>query len=229
MKTTLAALFAVIALTAPVYAVPILQLYMPGSTYDGSTESWLTTNNPFTLQVLGASKNGNILFIDDPTLHIAVPEDWWEDGTTVTLTGPGYESGLTIDSWSFGQPAGLSPHGIYPTHFASVVLPGMDVANGTDVIHDYNPGGDGTDTGVIWEYEVSYTEAFGIHMDATGTALKKNGRWADVFAPYSHDADAPGDEPGGDSPPIPEPSALLLIAGGLVAAGRPASPRRASP
>ena len=215
MRVKLAAALVVVMLAASAaHAVPILQLYMPGSTYNVDTESWLSLDNPFTLEVLGASKNGSITLIDDPTLHIAVPPDWWENGTTVTLTGPGYESGLTISDWDFGQPDGLSPHGIYPTHFASVVLPDMDVANGTDVINDYNPGGDGQDTGVIWEYEISYTEAFGIHLDATGVAVKKNSQSADVFAPYSHDADA-------DRPPaIPEPAALLVLGAGLTAAMR---------
>ena len=41
-------------------AIPILQLYMPGSQYNPDTESWLSYDDPFELQVLGASHNGNV-------------------------------------------------------------------------------------------------------------------------------------------------------------------------
>lgn len=217
MRMKLATALIIVTMAASTaYAVPILQTYIPGATYNDQTESWLSLDIPFTLQVLGSSKNGSVTFIDDPMLHIAVPNDWWEPGTTVTLTGPGYEGGLTISDWVFGTPDGLSSHGIYPARYASLTLPDMDVANGTDIIPDYNPGGDGQDTGVIWEYEMSYSEAFGIHMDATGTALKSNGKWADVFAPYSHDADADRPPP----PLIPEPGTLLLLGAALAAKAR---------
>lgn len=209
IKTNVVAILMAAALMGmgTAYAVPALQLYMPGSTYDPGSESHVISHIPFALQVLGASKNGNINRINSPYLHIAVPQGSWEDGTTVTLTGPGHESGVTISAWSFGQPAALSPHGIYPTHYASLLLPDMDVGNGTDIIKDYIPGGTGQDTGVIYEYEVSYTGAAGLHMDASGIALMKNDRTQPVFAPYSHDADSDNH--------APEPASMLVVAAGV--------------
>ena len=35
-------------------AVPALQLYIEGSSYDAATESWVTESNPFSLFVAGA-------------------------------------------------------------------------------------------------------------------------------------------------------------------------------
>jgi hypothetical protein len=189
--------------------VPALQVYMPGATYDAESESWLSTDNPFTLQVLGASRHGNLSRMDDLKLHVAVPQDWWEDGTTVTISGPGYEGGVTLTDWPVGRPDEIAPHGVYPTYYNSLTLPDMNLADGTDIVHDFNPGETGEDIGVIYEYTVSYDEAFGIHLDASGLALHaRNGRYQSVFSPFSHDADAPGG--GNGEEPIPEPPALLL-------------------
>jgi hypothetical protein len=186
---------------------------MPGSSYDAESESWLSTDNPFVLEVLGASHNGSIVRIEEPTLHVSVPQDWWEEGTTVTVTGPGHESGTTLTSWDDGQPGGLSPHGVYPTYYHSLVLPDLEVGTGTDIIYDYNPDGDGSDTGAIHTYTIEYSGAFGIHMDASGLAVRTHGPALPVFAPYSHDADAPG-----GNGTIPEPTGLSFL--GLLLIGR---------
>jgi hypothetical protein len=187
-------------------AVPILQLYIPGSEYNPDTESWLSYNNPFELQVLGASHNGNITEITSLVLDIAVPEDWWNDNASVTVVGPGCDIMIGSNDWDWGMPSGQHPHGIYPTYYYSLPLPVMDIGSGTDTIYNYNPGEDGQDTGVIYSYTISYSAAFGIHMDASGIATKKNGNQASVFSPYSHDADAPI---------IPEPTTIVLMSFGL--------------
>lgn len=44
-------------------AVPTLQLYSEGAVYDTGTESWLTFDNPFVLQVLGADQPNAIDYI----------------------------------------------------------------------------------------------------------------------------------------------------------------------
>ena len=66
IKTNVVAMLTAAALMGmgTAYAVPALQLYMPGSTYDPGSESHVIAHTPFTLQVLGASKNGNISRID---------------------------------------------------------------------------------------------------------------------------------------------------------------------
>ena len=51
----------------------------------------------------------------------------------------------------------------------------------------------GTDTGDIDVYQIAYSGFFLIHMDLTGmTRYSKSSKDAMEFAPFSHDADAPG-------------------------------------
>ncbi len=180
----------VFLMTGAAHAVPALQLYIPGSTYDYDTETWVSTDTSSPLQVLGASRP-NQSVIDDLYLHVAIPQDQWSVGATATLSGPGYESGVTISDWDFGTPDGISQHGIYDTYYKSLQLPTMDVAGGTDVVIDHVPEGDGgSTTGVIYEYMVDYSGTSGLHFDVSGLSFNPNsGNWLPRFAPYSHDAE----------------------------------------
>ena len=206
LKTALA-IATVLLVACPVaQAIPTLQLYVPGSTYDLETESWTTAGNPFALQVLGASDP--IVHLTDVTLDIGVPQALWVPGGTVTVTGPGYPAGTTVSLFDWGIPARQQPHGVYPTYYYSLALPDMNLAAGTDVIHNYNPGeDDSTARGVILEYTISYSMFGGLHLDASADGTKANGKTASLFAPYSHDADS--------RLFIPEPPGLVLA--GLVA------------
>lgn len=203
-------LFAFLAGTG--YAVPTLQLYIPGSEYNPENESWMSYANPFTLQVLGASKHGNITEIKNLSLYIAVPDDWLQGGGSVKVTGPG---GYNQTSFSFpgslyGTPTKggkqLPPHGTYPSNYYELGLPDMDMQSEPLVtVHNYNPGDDGEDLGIIYTYQIEYQGIFGIHMDTAGIEVKKNGKEQSVFAPFSHNADAV----------VPEPSTLLLLGIGI--------------
>ena len=76
-------------------AIPNLQIYVPGATYDTATETWVINSYDYELWVIGANYN-----VYDVKLALAVPED--EDGsidiTWVTgLAGDyGYGSSLTL-------------------------------------------------------------------------------------------------------------------------------------
>lgn len=207
IKTFVVSIIFIALISGSLYAIPALQLYLPtDSHYDPDTESWITYDNPFTLQVIGASHQGNIEKIRDLYLFIAVPEDWWSDEGGVTISGPGVDDNISADQFILGTPDQLSKHGIYPTYYYAFSLPDMDFSSGTDTVYNYNPGEYGEDQGLVYDYTISYSGFFGIHMDAAGVVEKKNGKSQDVVAPYSHDADAP----------IPEPSTLILIGFSLV-------------
>ena len=217
------------------FAIPILQLYVDGSTYDTATESWMTYDDPFTLQVLGARQQRSLKLVDQVMLHIAVPAEYYRPSGTVTISAiqSSLEHGVfapltfTADSFVHGIPAQLSgtsgsarSHGIYQdAYYLSVQLDSLDVRktpadkviNYVDIAKGLTPG---TGIGDIDRYLISYSDFFLIHMDLTGVAhydnKKKDGP---IFAPFSHDADAPTPPPA-----VPEPATLALILVGLLMA-----------
>ena len=126
-------------------AVPTLQLYGPGSTYDTTTESWLTYDNPSELWVVGAQSPSKLIRVDQPTLLIAVPDDCWDPFVSLTLktiTDHPLDNNplalseivLTKDNLTSGDAAGspedfglyggkkFPPHDVYPARFWAVDL-----------------------------------------------------------------------------------------------------------
>jgi MYXO-CTERM domain-containing protein len=115
----------------------------------------------------------------------------------------------------------LPPHGAYPAHYASLLLPDMDLTGATETVHDYNPGATGSATGVIYEYTIEFEGSSLLHFDVTGLIYRNPGADTLTFAPFSHDAyayDLP-DDPGEPDLPIAEPNALSVLAGMLAVAG----------
>ncbi len=227
-----AALLALVSQAA--LAIPALQLYGPGSTYDGTTESWVATSNPFELWVVGATSPEHVTEISNVTLLIAVPDQYWDPTATVTINTIFNQADLnplplgTIATLNIGNLAsGDQPdtpdelgyfsggnfpwHGIYPARFWSVGLPDLDVLNAGETVQDYIPGGSGSDSGDIQYYEISYSSSHSpglmLHMDLIGFAHNGWNRWK--FAPFSHDVSASA----------PEPTTLVLLALGLVGLG----------
>ncbi|MEK7273829.1 MAG: choice-of-anchor N protein [Candidatus Desantisbacteria bacterium] len=185
-------------------AIPSLQLYIPGSTYNPLTETWVTNDTNFELQVLGASSPDSAQYIKDVNLYVAINEGEKDlAGAYVKING----SSITFDT--YGNP--FTPgHGIYPTYYNTYSLPNLMVSTAGEIVNNYNPGESGSDTGDIHYLQIEYGGYSSIHFDASGTVVSSCGTTWDRKAPFSHDAEASNPNA------VPEPTTMLLIGTGLL-------------
>ena len=200
-------------------AMPALQLYIEGATYDTTTETWLTTSDSFNLWVIGGT--GDWGDIDDVMLSAAVSSS--ETGTvTITPTTTSIildpstpiapvDNGLSADGAipQLSDGSDLPSHGIYGagTQFFEWSLGDFTLTDSQcgDFINSF-PTTLNKDC-QINVYEVDVTGYTTVHFDAYDTIVAYN---HSKFAPFSHDAGTV----------IPEPSSALLFLIGVAFVAR---------
>jgi hypothetical protein len=145
------------------------------------------------------------------------------DGTTVDVTGDMTYGTPPIEQVDTHPDGDLAPHGIYDTFYSEFAFTfSDDLAHRTDVFNTQDdpgaiPSYSGGDKYMLFQsFEVDralLARIYGIHFDLYSTIDRCDtvdgqelcARYVDLFAPFSHDAQA-----------VPEPGTLMLMGAGLL-------------
>lgn len=210
-------------------AVPILQLYVEGATYDNSTETWvLTGGGTIRLWTIGnVAGPGGAGTIEDVKLSIAYAAGATPTFSLTPTTTNGY-GGFADPSTAaaptllqtrtdgstplLGGGAPLPSHGEYgpETWWQEFLLGDFNRTDShiADFIDGF-PTVTYANAGQINVYEISVANFEGtIHFDLYDHVMAGN-KAKYKFAPFSHDAEA--------GSPIPEPGTLALFGAGIAA------------
>lgn len=195
---SIGAIFLLVAQFA--HAVPLLQFFIEGGTYDAASESWVTDQSSFDIWVIGntggAESKG---VLHDVTLVAAVTGGDLADLTITPMTtslvdDPSVPVNPISANSGTGEHPIIPPHGIYTTgtDWEDFLLGDMGLTDSP--LGDAVSGGfplyeaGQTNSAQINAYHVEMTGDYEqLHFDAFGY-YEKRGELKQVIAPFSHDA-----------------------------------------
>lgn len=189
-------------------AIPDLQLFTPGGSYDGSSETWVFTHTPgssFTLQVISANEahprpGSTGVFVSMALLGLG-EFDPLPSGNIINFDGTNF----TASNFIWGRPAepppgALGKHDIFFAHYVQVLVGSFGTSQ---TVFDTNEPDNGF-PGEARDFSVTINSFIPVHFDAY--TLNSNSK-IDESAPFSHDA---------EGAPIPEPATLALLSIGII-------------
>lgn len=237
MKKILLVLIIGLMMAPGAYAVPHLQLFIDGATYDWDTQTWvLATTGSVDLYVISANETHDNVYVSMALMGFEESENPTGDVSITGFNGTpsvwdwGYApiDFVPNDEWGGGNDE-LPRHGIFPTWFAEVNTGYYDTSG---FVGDVQPGSDFWDPTIdgpgpanaVGQYKlfglsISAPVGTAVHFDAYTYAngLIVDGSPIDEFAPFSHD---------GTTTIVPEPGTILLMSTGLLGMGLAAYRRR---
>jgi hypothetical protein len=185
------------------HAVPVLQIYIDGATYDTVTETWVVSEPEFDLWVIGnVDAQGTIFDVKLTASFFGLSGTMTLTPTnTTTITDPSVPAAPTVFAMGTGGHPVLPDHGIFndPTlaGWTDYSLGDMDLLDSP--IADFN----GSETfpttfpnsGQVNVYHVVMEGWTKVHFDAYGeTVNSANGKKSFWKSPFSHDGTVPVEE-----------------------------------
>lgn len=213
-------------------AIPALQLGSGSGSwsYDTSSQTWVTSDNPLNLLSTANATTGNGDYAWEQTgttqtaylIASATPKGTAGDAFDITVQNDGGMLSLYTSGYGnppLNDPNSLAPHGIWDTYFEVYEF---QFDGPVVTISDTQPGTSGTGDGYVELFDITINSisAAGIHFDlftVNGDGIwdpsSADDKWLmEAFAPYSHDAET------GEL--IPEPGAALLFGLGAIIVSR---------
>ena len=212
MKRTLLSLLLTALLVPAAFAVPNLQVYIPGGTYNSGSQTWITNSQSFEIWVIASNLDQLSGPIYDITLTAALGQGVAaEDGALSITPFGGSAHSFMASEYLYGNPpadgsdAGAIPnHGVFPTNYVEFLCAGQ---TSTPYVDTYDmPDGSAPKSGNIFKFYVNTTYDM-VHFDAYGYLKDHDGKF--IKAPFSHDAQMTA---------VPEPASMLLFGIGLAGA-----------
>jgi hypothetical protein len=185
---------------ARAHAIPVLQIYIDGATYDPQSETWVVSASDFDLWVVGdVDAQGDILDVKLTASFFGLGPGTFTltPGTTSTITDPSTPGAPTFFQTGTGGHPELPDHGIFND---ATLNHWNDYSLGDLTLHD-SPIGDYSgdlnfpdtfpDTGQVNAYHVHTTGWNKVHFDAYGHTVSQSGHESSWKTPFSHDGEVP--------------------------------------